>query len=495
MSKHYYLAGEGSLWAQPNGANTEPVYLGCHVLGDITRDRGGVEPIWCQDESGPNRFKVVGTVQGAPGLVTTDITAKMTDDLDELEKADCAFPLFVIMSKAGRKDMITNSDRVFVLSNARITSEGITGLVVSNPDDNAASELTFDVTAEALLRLAAPDIDRQSISETSNISDISFPAERRCRTDETAAQRADAIGFASTTAPTGSPSTTANVLLTTNGGTWTAAAADPFAATEDIIAIESFYIGRNTIRIVVARGTADAGNPAEIAYSDDSGATWSNVDVGAVNGQYAPTRHSLFALDYRNMWLATHLGYVYFSADGGATWATQQASTITAAAINCIRFADRDVGWFCGANGVIARTVDGGESWSAVTGPSAQSAVAANVVDVLDRNRAWVGYADGELWYTEDAGVTWTQNARFSGSGVGQIRDIRFFDDNLAYMIRNTASPVGKVLWTYDGGYDWVELTSATNAGYNTLSLIDEWTFYVGGQAYSATGWISKGVA
>lgn len=497
MADKYYLAGEASLWAQPDGANTEPIYLGCHSLGDIDRPRGDSEPIWCQDETGTNKFKIVGTIKGAPGLITSTVTAKLTDDLDQLEKAEFPFTLFANVSKAGRRDIFSNFDRIFVLGQTTITNEGITGLVVSNPDDNAAAEQTFDISSESLLRLATYDVLRQSnLSETSNITDLAFVGESRPRTDETAPQKRTDIGYASTSAPAGSPATTANVLRTINGGaTWTAMAADPFAATENVIAVEVFYISRNTRRVVVARGTTDAGNPAEIAYTDDEGATWTLVNVGSVNGQFAATQFSLFALNQNNIWFGTNNGYVYKSSDSGGTWTAQQSGSITSGEIRCIRFVDRNVGWFGGGTNIIARTIDGGGSWSAVSGPSAQAAVVVNVVEPIDRNRAWVGYADGEVYYTNDAGVTWTQRTSFTGSGIGSIRDIRFWDENLGVMARNTAAPVGKLMWTPNGGYSWLDLVEPTNAGINAIELVSEWDFFVAGTAQGGLGFIAKATA
>lgn len=492
--KHYFVAGEGALWAQINGPNTAPVYLGCHAIGDIERGRGDFEPIYCQDPTGPNRFKVVGVIQGAAPLITTSIDSKISEDIDELEKADCPFTLFVTLSKAGRKDLFTNFDRIFVLGNTRISSDTYSALSAMSAEDNGSSMIAHEISAESLLALAEYNVGRQTVSETSNIADIAFLNEKRCRTDETAPQNTYDIGYAVTTAPSGSPATTANVLKTLNGATWTATAADPFAATEDIIAVEVFYVGRNTYRVVVARGTTDAGNPAEIAYSDDAGATWTAVNVGSVNGQYAPTRHSMFALNLRNVWFGTHLGYVYKSADGGLTWTAQESGVITAGPVNCIRFVDENVGWYSGNSNILARSIDGGSSWGAISGPSTQSAAHALVVEPLDQNRVFVGYSDGEVWYTGDAGTNWSQVTGFSGSGVGSIRDVKFWDENLGFILRNTAAPVGKILWTANGGYDWTEITvPGTNVGFNTLALTTEWDFFLAGQAQGGTGYIARG--
>lgn len=486
---HHFLTGQASLWVQRSGPNTEPVYLGCHALGDVDQPEGDIELIYCPDESGPDRFKVVASVQGAAGAITSSVTTDITDEIDELERARCPFTLFVHLSKNGRKDLFTNFDRTFVLTNTRITSRGLAALVARTPDDNARAEQSFDIAAEALLRLKEPEIARQTTAEVNGINDITFCNSEQCRTDEEVAMDSCQVGFA-VADPTALA--TANVLYTSNGGTWAATATDPFAADEVPVAVECFEFGRDTVRVIVARGTTDAGNPAEIAYSDDNGATWTTVDVGTDDGEFAPGPRSLFALDRNNIWLGTDSGRIYFSGDGGLTWTAQEDAVINTGDWSSIHFVDRLVGWAAGENNEIARTIDGGTSWSAITGPSGQTTDDMNVIFALDRNRAWVGFNDGTLWYTHDAGVTWTQRS-FSGSGVGQVRDIKFFNDSLGYMITDNASPVGRVHWTIDGGYTWQVLDLNTNAGYNSLFVCDAWSFFVVGEAEGSLGYIAKG--
>ena len=42
MADTVVLAGEGAIWVQPDGPNTELMYLGCHELGDIEEPLGDV---------------------------------------------------------------------------------------------------------------------------------------------------------------------------------------------------------------------------------------------------------------------------------------------------------------------------------------------------------------------------------------------------------------------------------------------------------------------
>lgn len=490
---YHFQAGEGALWAQIYGPNTQPAYLGCHQLGDIDEPQGDIELIYCPDPSAPNRFIVVGSTQGAAGAITTTVTADVADELDYLERVKCPFTLFVHMVDAGRKDVFTNYKRSFVLVNARVTSRGLTNLAARTPDDNARSDQTFDLSSEYMLRVVELSINRQSIAETSSINDITFCNEERCRTDDSPAQQACETGYAVTDAPAGSPGTTANVLATTNGASWTATSADPFAAAENIIAVECFELGRNESRVIVARGTTDAGNPAEISYTDDAGVTWTAVDVGVIDGEFVPAAHSMFALDRNNIWVGTNLGNIYFSDSAGLSWELIEANVIHNGNWNAIKFASENVGWAGGDLNVIARTVDGGISWSVVSGPSAEAATNVIAIAAIDRNRAWVGYSSGRLYFTNDAGVTWEERA-FSGSGVGQIRDISFWNgDMLGYLAVNNGSSLGRVLRTINGGHDWEPMTTPVNSGLNALRVCNEWGFYVVGETNSSSGYIAKG--
>lgn len=489
---HHFKAGEGALYAQIDGPNTRPLYLGCHQVGDIEEPLGDIEYNYCPDPSGVNRFRVVSSVQGNPGAITTTITYDVTDSLDWLERVRCPFTLFINLIESGRKDIFNNFRRSFILRNTRVTSRGLTGTVARTPDDNARTEQTADVSAEELIRVVDLAIQRQSLSETSNINDMTFCNDERCRTDETLAQDICQIGFASTDAPAGSPGSTANVLHTTNGGTWVVTGSDPFDTSENISGIECFEIGEGAVRVIVARGTTDAGNPAEVAVTDDDGDTWLNVDVGSDDGEYVPSAHALFALDNSNIWVGTDQGRIYYSQNSGAVWElVLDTAVITSQAWNVIKFVDELNGWAVGANNAIARSTEGGQSWSAVTGPSAQAGVAVTALEVFDRNRAWIGYANGKAYYTIDAGVNWTERA-YTGSGVGQVRAIGFLNDLYGIILQDNGSPVGQVLRTVDGGYNWKAISTPANAGLNTLWICDQWSFFFGGEAQGGYAYIAK---
>lgn len=490
---HHYVAGEGALWTQPSGPNTAPVYLGCHQIGDIDEPQGDVELIYCPDPSGPSRFQVVNSLQGAAGAVTTSITTDVTDELDYLERTKCPVPIYVHMVKGGLKNVFTNYDRSFVLTNARVTSRGLTGLTARTPDDNSRSEQSFELSAESLIRAVRLEIARQSISEARAINDITFCNMETCATDEEVGMDACQVGYAVCDHTT-SPASAANVLRTTNGGTWAATSAQPFSSTQDISAIECFEMGRDSTRLLVALGTTDAAAALKVSYSDNNGTSWTSVTVGSTVAEFVANKNALFALDRNNIWVGGNLGRIYYSEDGGTSWVRQENAVIQAGAWNAIHFSNESVGWAGGAGGKIARTLDGGTSWGEITGPELVTQVITTVFS-FDRNKAWVGYANGTLYFTRDGGTTWTQRT-FSGTGTGFVKDIDFYNEYVGVMIRGTgtlASPTGgNALMTIDGGYTWEPMTTPTNSGLNAAYICNEHSFFVVGEANGGTGYIAK---
>jgi len=468
-----FTSEKWSLWAQPDGPNTKPQYLGCHDLDDMTEPGGASNLLLCFDHDDPSGYKTVGSTKEPPGPVTTAVTTYIEETADYMETIDCPFPLYVNGWKCGKPDVFSNYKRWFALAHAEIGDKTLTGLARRSED--VESTQAFALSAwPPVIRGFEVEAMQQSTSETEALNDIAFCNVKKCADECGEAQSICDDGCAVGDAAAGSPTNDADMICTEDGGgTWAAAAAAAFAGGEDIASLVCFYVGEDTVRHLVARGTADVGSPMEIAYSDDAGDTWTNVDVGATNGQYATGGGALFALDQYHIWLCTTAGYIYFSEDGGATWTAQESGTISANNYNHIHFASESEGFCVGDSNTIVRTTDGGTTWTAVTGPAAEVGNdAQSVTRNVDSDIWWVGY-DGNttLYYTTDDGDNWTERA-FTGSGVagGEVADIAFYNDLCGWMISNTTAPVGTIHRTRDGGYTWEAVdTSITNAGLNAI--------------------------
>ena len=493
-----------ALWAQPSGPNTKPIYLGCHDLDDIVEPGGAENLLLCFDHDEPSGYKTVGSTSEPPGAVTTAITTFIKETADYMETIECAFPLYVNGWKCGKPDVFSNYKRWFALAHAKIGDKTLAGL--SRRSEDVESTQAFAISGwPPVTRGFTVEAMRQSTTETEGLNDIAFCNVKKCADECGEAQAICDEGCAVGDAAAGSPTNDADVICTSSGGgTWTATTFDPFAGGEDIASFVCFYVGEDTIRRLVARGTADLANPAEIAYSDDGGATaWTNVDMtltaggaAAPNGQFAVGGNALFALNQYHIWLVTSGGYVYFSEDGGVQWEAQEQGAISAAAnLIAVWFANENEGFFGGVGNVLARTIDGGATWTAVVGPVAE---AANDVQCITRNRDsdiwWAGY-DGatRMYYTTDDGANWTQRA-FTGSGValGEVADIAFYDDLCGWMLSNTSGPVGTVHRTRDGGFTWEAVATPTNAGLNAIWPCGCNLAFAAGEASGGTAVILK---
>jgi photosystem II stability/assembly factor-like uncharacterized protein len=488
----HYLAGNGALFLQPSGPNTAPAYMGCHMLGDLEEPRGDVTLLFCPDPSRPNAFRVIGSFKGAPGPVTTAITADTLKKADYLETIRCPVPIYVHKISCGRTDVFRNYDRTFILNKADITSITRSNQVARDPDNQDRSMQEFAISAQELLLGFNLQGARQSVSETEALNGVVACGDLRCAGDCGDDQEPCDIMYAIGDAAGGSPSNVANVLVTTDGGaTWTETAANPFAAAEDIRGIACFSIDKNTTRIIVGRGTTDAGNPAEIAYSDDSGATWTLVDVGAVLGQYfVGGKDAIFALDYNHVWAVTSGGYIYFSSDGGATWTAQESAVLTTEDYQGVSFSDDSNGYAVANSDVIVRTLDGGDTWSAVSATGGGANILS--VEVLSDSHAWVGDAAASLYFTKDGGTTWTERDIAGASDTGTITAIQFINELQGALLHNTAGPVGTLYYTNNGGYDWQAVVTPSNAGLNSLVICSSQLIYAVGEPQGGTAFVLK---
>jgi photosystem II stability/assembly factor-like uncharacterized protein len=192
----------------------------------------------------------------------------------------------------------------------------------------------------------------------------------------------------------------------------------------------------------------------------------------------------------KNLWLASAAGYVFKSVDYGETWTAMIAGTLGAGNLSGISFADDLNGMAVGAAGFVIKTVDGGYTWALMTVPVA---AVLNCVYMIDAKRAWVGSANGNIYFTTDGGTTWTVRTGWPGAGVAGtgVMDIQFLNDLEGFMVSNTAAPVGTILRTINGGLDWQTITTPTNIGLTCLWAAREDLVFVGG-VLSATSMIIK---
>ena len=86
-----------------------------------------------------------------------------------------------------------------------------------------------------------------------------------------------------------------------------------------------------------------------------------------------PTLYDIYFLDEKTGWMVGEFGKIYHSTDGGATWKEQQNALLGQAGIDDalnlptwfgVRFVNATEGTVVGLEGKIAKTTDGGQTWT-----------------------------------------------------------------------------------------------------------------------------------
>lgn len=481
MADTVYTSRRGAAFIQKTGANSAPLVLRCLDADDITAPKSSVELIKCWNAFGDGWLEM-GRTLSAPDSSTISLTQLTGKTLSELEKIYCPVTILLAQTASGKVTEINNAERVVIMTNAVVTDESYSGLVHHVDDTESTHSVSFSGDSDITV-VGYPTIIRVATSETEILNDIhgniAADCDDRLEPGDKMIVVANSNGVAA-----------ANVLYSEDGGSsWTAAAADPFGVGENIIACQWFMKDNNTERWLVAK-EADAGTQGEVAYSDDQGATWTVANVGgAAAGHGATYGGALYVDEIGNVWLASALGYIYKSEDGGESWTAKESGAIGVNDYNHIHFFDGDNGVAVGDSDTIAVTIDGGETWYAATGTGS----AGNLLScwMSESDTIWVGDSAGDLYYSHDSGTTWTERTGLSGAPVA-INDIEFSDSQIGLLAADNVTPVGAIHQTVLGGYSWRAITTPTNAGINALFVVNANLAFMVGNDSGGTGFIAK---
>jgi photosystem II stability/assembly factor-like uncharacterized protein len=460
-----YAANDGTSWVLVGGPGTVPRLLACQRIGDPSQPQGDVSQTYVPRLDTHDEYQVANESQGPVGRVTFNVEAKVRGVGDWMSRTRCPLDFYVMMKKCGDRRVFSDYDRGEAFLFSLKTDQAASNLTSFDADDDAMR--TYGYSAREWVSFFKLQMTRQATIEADDIAGgIAAVGPGSCQGDCGAyAEPCDHLFLGCSR--TGAVS--ANVLESTNGGvTWAATAADPFAVSEDIKGLVAFAQDADTYRIIAGRGTTDAAAPAEIAWSDDYGATWTLVNVGTTNAEFITWGNAIAAIDKYHIWAGTEMGNLFFSEDGGATWADLNCpATVDIYAIHPL---DENYVLVAGENNLILWSTDGGEHFAAITGPAARAADEATCCWAFDRKRWMVGYLTGHLHYTNDGGDTWAEITLPTGGGtINRVNDLSFVDSHFGFAAGKVT--IGAVIYgcfwrTVNGGYDWeLHLTEALTVG------------------------------
>jgi photosystem II stability/assembly factor-like uncharacterized protein len=248
-----------------------------------------------------------------------------------------------------------------------------------------------------------------------------------------------------------------NVLKTTDGGRRWETLPRP---TEDVVR-DVYFADRENGWLVCEANIFSPTTEVRsyLLKTSDGGATWSRVLVTGADVEVLLVR--VVFTDRAHGWAFGELGALYYTQDGGASWARQRVPTQRL--LLGASFIDAAQGWLVGAGSTILQTEDGGTRWLGAETSLAEP-TRINAVSFADARHGWAVGAIGTVLSTTDGGRAWRRQQ--SGTDA-DLADVKFLDAREGWAV----GARGAIIHTTDGGASWSAVPSGTSHPLERLSF------------------------
>ncbi|MGQ9609334.1 MAG: choice-of-anchor D domain-containing protein [bacterium] len=164
-------------------------------------------------------------------------------------------------------------------------------------------------------------------------------------------------------------------------------------------------------------------------------------------------------------WIVGQYGTIARSDDGGNTWTRQYSGT--SRSLNGVFFIDANNGWIVGQYGTIIKTTNGGTNWLFQS-----TSISNSLRDIyfISPTRGWAVGENGTIIFTND-GFTWTRQT--SGTQL-DLNSVYFINAYQGWVVGN----YGVILYTIDGGNTWVAQNNGTTSalyGIDFINIYEGW--------------------
>lgn len=439
--------GNGRTWFQTGGAASQFLYGGCYGMGDVTIPTGDRTQIFCPSPTRPNEWDVVGTIKGVPGNPTVSLEAPL-DLVNYLLTIDCPFTVQQRFQECATPEDPDAWESMLHFKGAEITQRGVTGLNAREPGTNATILVTANLVFKEMSFVKRMEFVNIAVFVgTGDIQAVSFCDDPSCPGNCGAGSAGCQVGYLVTMGIAAGE----QIYKTEDAGANWSAITSPFTSIYDDIV----DVACKGDTVIIVNGTT----AGRVARSQDGGDTWQVITLPD-----SEIADAVFMLDVSRVWVAGANGYIWFSEDGGRTFATQEDGTATTEDLRDIFFFDQDHGWAVGTTGAILYTNDGGDTWQSATSGTANTL---NTVHFITRFIGYAAGASGTIVKSVDGGATWAAKTWF-GAATDTINAITSCEETFVFFGGTTTAIAGFVYQSVDGGED-ADLLDISVDGVNDL--------------------------
>ncbi len=413
----------------------------------------GIDPIFVRDPV-TDRFRLIGRKVSPPDLAKATLTLyeRHGSIPRQLGRIGCPFNLYELTGACADLSDFTRgwTDYVLIYSGALVTDKDLGDRLGFDSDDAIADALSL-VLADIYPIGSLSFGDNAATAIDLEVIDVVYGSKQQCANcgpEDDGTKRAYAVVKSSG----GSPGLPAEVIYTVDGGAnWSQTNITGMGAAEDPIAID--VAGRYLLVLSRTAGSATSGGYyiSEIDPVTGIPGAWTKVIAGFVASKQP---NDVTVCNPREIYFCADGGYVYKSVDVTAGVTVLSAGVATTQNLYRIK-AVEEVIVAAGVAGAVIRSANRGASFAALTAPSG---AAIRALEVLDKNRIWVGTDTGFLYSTINGGTTWMESIP-SGFESGAVYDIVFATEEVGYVAHATSTPTARVFATWDGGQSWTKET------------------------------------
>lgn len=143
-------------------------------------------------------------------------------------------------------------------------------------------------------------------------------------------------------------------------------------------------------------------------------------------------------------------GRIFYSSNQGSSW-TLTASSGTTSSINCVAHGSSSVAMVGGGSSFVARTVNGGVTWTTLSVFSASNVVVRfHSIGMIGVNVAYIAGNNGQILVTYNGGSSW----RMLASGLPTLYGVTMYDAITGIV----GTVTGNGLYNLVPGKDFVDL-------------------------------------